>query len=421
VYTPIVHYFSVENQPAKEEFESKVIQPLRQAVQALEYTSHFMTVSHAGYEMSTAVPVVLVVAKNLTEEDARHIIAVFDALSCDFINRCLCFSEETGTQVTSRRLQDYQRLPELGSSIGTKGGDSSFSLGLYFHFKDDPSTHYAVSAHHGLSKSYESMDSSNPIEVQQPSYPDYEDSFKEIETGLAEAREGGNLRNKISVKDWEEDLNLLKEQKYDFAMAEHSECKTTTHDGRTIWVDWVVMKVDPARLGSNLITYPVGKNVSRWYPRDGIRMFVVGSGEIRTGMRVVKAGRNSNATVGSVDFVHGHVQFEDTPLETQEYTIVAESYENVFSNKGDSGAGVIDEEGRICGFVLGGTRGAPCHLKGHEALGPLYASYITPFSAIKQRIESTAGREVIVDLVDLAELERNGVDIIRGYRRRDGK
>jgi hypothetical protein len=49
------------------------------------------------------------------------------------------------------------------------------------------------------------------------------------------------------VKDWEEDLNLLKEQKYDFAMAEHSECKTTTHDGRTIWV---VMKVDPARLGS---------------------------------------------------------------------------------------------------------------------------------------------------------------------------
>jgi len=27
-YTPIVHYFTVENQPAKEEFESKVIQPL---------------------------------------------------------------------------------------------------------------------------------------------------------------------------------------------------------------------------------------------------------------------------------------------------------------------------------------------------------------------------------------------------------
>jgi|SRR5271154_7120919 len=180
------------------------------------------------------------------------------------------------------------------------------------------------------------------------------------------------------------------------------------------------MKVDPARLGSNLITYPVGEDVRRWYPRDGVRMFVVGSGETRTGMRVVKAGRNSNATVGSVDFVYGHVQFEDTPLETQEYTIVAESYENLFSIKGDSGAGVIDEEGRICGFVLGGKRGAPCLLKGHEALGPLYVSYITPFSAINQRIESITGREVIVDLVDLAELERNGVDIIRGYRRRDG-
>jgi hypothetical protein len=166
VYTPIVHYFSVENQPAKDEFESKVIQPLRQAVQALEYTSDFMIVSHAGFEMSTAAPVVLVVAKNLIVEDARYIIDVFDALSCDFINRCLCFSG--GTQVTSMRLQNYQRLPELGNSIGTKGGNSSFSLGLYFHFNDDPTTHYAVSAHHGLNRSYESMDSSNPIEVQQP-------------------------------------------------------------------------------------------------------------------------------------------------------------------------------------------------------------------------------------------------------------
>ena len=155
-------------------------------------------------------------------------------------------------------------------------------------------------------------------------------------------------------------------------------------------------------------------------PEGRCRMFVVGSGEIRTGMRVVKAGRNSNATVGSVAFVYGHVQFEDTPLETQEYTIIAESYENIFSIKGDSGAGVIDEEGRICGFVLGGTHGAPSLLKGQEALGPLYVSYITPFSAIKQRIESITGREVIVDLVDLAELEQNGVDIIRGYRLKEG-
>ena len=82
VCTPIIHYFSVENQPANDEFESKVIQPLRQAVQALEYTSFFMTVSHAGFEMSTAIPVVLVVAKNLTAEDAR-LIDVFDALSCE--------------------------------------------------------------------------------------------------------------------------------------------------------------------------------------------------------------------------------------------------------------------------------------------------------------------------------------------------
>ena len=213
------------------------------------------------------------------------------------------------------------------------------------------------------------MDPSNPIEVQQPSYPDCEDAFKEIDTGLAEARKGANLRSRISVKDWGKDLKLLKKREYHFAIAEYSECKTTTHNGRTIWVDWVAMKVDPARLGSNLITYPVGEDVRRWYPRDGIRMFVAGSGEIRTGMRVVKAGRNSNATVGSVDFVYGHVQFENTPLETQEYTIVAESYENIFSVKGDSGAGVIDEEGRICGFVLGGTLGAPCLLKDTRPLG----------------------------------------------------
>jgi len=90
-----------------------------------------MTVSHTGFEMSTAIPVVLVVAKNLTEEDARYIIAVFDALSCEFIHRCLCFSGETGTQVTSMRLQNCQRLPELGSSIGTKGGDELFTRFIF--------------------------------------------------------------------------------------------------------------------------------------------------------------------------------------------------------------------------------------------------------------------------------------------------
>jgi len=99
-----------------------------------------------------------------------------------------------------------------------------------------------------------------------------------------------------------------------------------------------------------------------------------------------------------------------------QFGIVSESHEDPFSLKGDSGAGVFDEEGRICGFVLGGTRGEAVGREGHEHLGLVFASYITPFSVIKERVESVTGRTVVIDIMNLQPLKEGGTTIFRSRR-----
>jgi hypothetical protein len=134
------------------------------------------------------------------------------------------------------------------------------------------------------------------------------------------------------------------------------------------------MKVSKTRCGKNYFTYPVREDYEHWFPRDGLRVYVVGAGLLQIGINIIKSGRKTGVTEGLVDLVYAHAKLQDSPEVTEEFTIVSESPLRIFSASGDSGAAVVDEDGFIVGMILGGTEGAPMKLEGHEALGPVWAT-----------------------------------------------
>jgi hypothetical protein len=92
-------------------------------------------------------------------------------------------------------------------------------------------------------------------------------------------------------------------------------------------------------------------------------------------------GRSTGETIGRIAFRHSDVRFEGMER-TSEYPIVSESSTGVFSLRGDSGATVFNVDGEVVGMVLGGVLGRPRILVGHESLGEVYASYVTPITVI---------------------------------------
>jgi hypothetical protein len=162
-----------------------------------------------------------------------------------------------------------------------------------------------------------------------------------------------------------------------------------------------------------MLNYKVDRQEMKWYPRDGNRLFVDGEDELQVGIDVVKSGSDSNVTVGLIGFVYAHVKLEDSDEETPEYAVITEFDDRRLTLKRDRGAGVITAYGKICGLVMGGTLGKPVLLKGQEALGPVYASYITPFRAVRECLERVSGRRVVIDVVDVDALERDGIEILR--------
>ena len=67
-----------------------------------------------------------------------------------------------------------------------------------------------------------------------------------------------------------------------------------------------------------------------------------------------------------------------------------------FSDHGDSGAVAFDEWAKASGMVMGTTIGKRKDITGHESLGHLMVSYITPMSVITDRIKAVTGKDATV-------------------------
>jgi hypothetical protein len=94
----------------------------------------------------------------------------------------------------------------------------------------------------------------------------------------------------------------------------------------------------------------------------------------------------------------------NAPSYTREYTVVNLESVRYFADQGDSAAVAFDERAQASGMVMGTTIGKRKEITGHESLGHLMVSYITPMSVITDRIKAVTGKDATVIVQNLDEL-----------------
>src|SRR5690606_9650024 len=67
-------------------------------------------------------------------------------------------------------------------------------------------------------------------------------------------------------------------------------------------------------------------------------------------IRVLKMGAATGLTTGKLNGLVNSVQLDDLPKKTMEYTVIGDK--KVFSLNRDSGAVIVDEDGRIIGLLF---------------------------------------------------------------------
>lgn len=408
-YRPIVKYYNLPNKDAQDEYLTTVAPPINDLLKQMNYASFCVGFVHAGYARESAAPIVYVCAKDLEETDAKDIISTFESMNCEHISRCFCFKGDTDTYVAAERLTRYQEQPEMGASAGVRNGKMSFSLGAFFHFENESDSYFITVQHGVVERTDPATAYEGSIPIQQPSDSDFLSLREEY---LRIADDGPTSRYRQPSSYWHGLISALDVRNRAFGVVHDSEFEYVDAGIGIQSCDWAVVRVESSRTGMNYITHSVLKDsVEPWGPTDGTRIFVAGEAEIDFGMNVIKAGRSTGVTTGEISLIYAFAKLHDADRITYEYTVVAEFERGQFASPGDSGAMVLNSCGRIVGMVIGGSTGRPMTLQGHEHLGPLYISYVTPFTLLKNRIEQKVGKVVKIDVADFAELEEQGVEI----------
>jgi hypothetical protein len=120
------------------------------------YTSYSVVMTHAGYDYHSAVAIV----KNFVPSHAELIQNEFYRADKRYLNEIfLCERMTAGTVDYNEKFKASKFRPDCGFGIGPAsdagGADpgTSFSLGIYFKIKGDPSGDvYATSVAHGPGK-----------------------------------------------------------------------------------------------------------------------------------------------------------------------------------------------------------------------------------------------------------------------------
>jgi hypothetical protein len=306
--------------------------------------------------------------------------------------------------------------PEIGCSLSVKDHRSSFSCGIFLRLAgtDDK---YALSVFHGLNTSATRIDESThpPIKIQQPSAPDYDNVIDELKTVISRFSEGpwakrGNAQ--LEVEDARQRIKNLEQKTLAFGTVMCGELDVVECDDGKRSVDWCLIKLDEGRSGENFITFVPDSLADQYtfYPRDGIRCWITGGGDLEVGDRVIKAGKATGATCATVNYVKFDVRLPCSPCVTAEYTATSVPG-NYFSIPGDSGAPVVGGGGVLSGMVIGGSSGTLI-VPNHEDHGYVKLSYITPWELIRTRIKETLGREAVIETIDKVRISSNGKEVL---------
>jgi hypothetical protein len=410
---PVLKYFTKNNPGSQKEFLDVVSAPIVELLDSRGYESFHVGTVHIGYDRTSAVPCVVVCATDLTIDDAKSAISLFKASGCVHLHRLFCYTGITSNHV-SETLSSHQPCPEIGSSIGVTGVDSSCSLGAYLHLsgKDEQ---FVLSVHHGVSTDTISITplTSPPITVQQPSAEDVAYVRQQLMENLESSLKGPTPYNYQPPSDWEDSISDLDALPVDFGNVKYSEQVTVDYEGRQMWCDWCV--IEASRSGSNYVTI-TKKDSNRWFPRGDTRLYLAGVDNLDVGSLVVKSGPSTGTTEGIISFIYERAKIKGTGRTTQEYSVYSTMFQSPFSELGESGSIVLNDRGMAVGMVLGGTVGKPMTVEGHEDLGSISLHYITPIKVILDRIEMVTGMEAQLDIPDLKKLEEGGTKIYRHKR-----
>ena len=101
--------------------------------------------------------------------------------------------------------------------------------------------------------------------------------------------------------------------------------------------------------------------------------------ELELGQLVMKVGRTTNITYGYVSLINHECKFPGNTNTSTEFAITGLKGTQ-FSDKGDSGAFVLNEFGHLVGIIMGG--------------GKLNESFVTPIQEVTADIMESMGYSV---------------------------
>jgi hypothetical protein len=429
---PMLQYFVRRNRAAEEEFLT-MAPIITSLLRQMNYNSYCVTYAHVGYEKESSLPCMLVIASGFVDRDAINIIErVRSYPGRKAIARAFAF-EGTNTEfsIDVEEVRAYQQKPQPGSSIGSSASpDSSFSLNCYFRDQNKNNDKvYSLTVHHGVSGKPEPIPlQANPtVTIQQPSIPDLDSSKNHLIETIDSTRSYLQSDRRISaaVRESREHLIASTTNVLDAHLKIDSEFGTVVvssglahvqFEGRTMNEDWALIAVDPSRVGENYMWCDdLRKRPLEGTPHNFCGQYVSGLRAPRIDddeeePLVRKWGRKTGISTAPIHLVYSHVKLPGIEGETSEYTITTGVR---FSDRGDSGGPVLDMENKLLGMVLGGSDGTPAVLEGHERLGAVWCSYITPIQLILERVALVTGMRLEPILVDLDERERSGEEIQR--------
>ena len=427
---PQLTYFTLSNPAATAEFENTLQGPVSASLLQKGYSQFCVSYTHVGYDTHTAVPCLLVVAREFDVRHARELVEMVRGMGCQYTRRTICFNdtykkirEGVLKGFPGARAREYAESPEMGASLGAaqEGGDS-FSVGCYLHLDGDWKTTYCLSVPEGVTPSLPlgtsgitggTSPTAASIAIQQPSSSDQIALIENLRNTLhmIDKKEPQvKLRSRNATEKWLQET-LLKDTT--FGTLRYSEAAVVSFDGKDITSKWCLIEVNESRDShlSNSFQYHTN-DPTAWIPRTCAgRIYVQGTATLEMGNRVIKNARSTGCTVGDISMTYAHTKTAEGIPPTREFSVLSGS-QGRFSESGESGAPVIDEANRIVGMLLGSLRGEPLLLEGHEQVDSVHVSFVTPMEFVVRRIEGVTGKKVSVDVVDVQKLKDEGVKFV---------
>ena len=365
----IVANIKVRTPKSTELFSTVYVQSIRDVL--VEYLSSFqvpyfmgLMILTTGIPTDSEIPVVVIVYEKDSIPDSR--LPSVDDLPPDIhtSDYSIVFCEGTFNGLASSMSNSYRHLHEsLVSGISIEGAEEG-TVGLFIETEDNK--FYGFSCGHILGKVGN--------HVRQPSLHDFRKHLETLERTIRNLeKEIKETKNQITKFVRQNTLNEVRQQLDTYKKYQGDHDRTTKkllrigktvesekaiieYQGRTCYADWAVFVCDEKRLPGG--EAPLDLNT----PDHGVLSTVDwqrmnGFAEINWDMYVRKAGRTTGMTFGFVAGVHGDWVPPTFPEKTcREFYALEEKIgvDNQFASPGDSGAAVINDDGKIVSFVFAG-------------------------------------------------------------------